>query len=62
MHLSVEVVLELLVELGDVLREGLELRDDELVAEDLGQQRQVARDHFAELRVVQAGGGTNCCF
>ncbi len=52
-YLSVKVVLELVVEPGDVLAEGLELRDDQLVAEDLGQEGQVAGEDVAELVKVQ---------
>ena len=52
-YLSVKVVLELVVEPGNVLAEGLELRDDQLVAEDLGQEGQVAGEDVAELVKVQ---------
>ena len=52
-HLAVEVGLEFLVEARDVLTEGLELGDDEIVAEDLGDERQVAHDDVRELVVVE---------
>ena len=52
-HLAVEIGLELLVEARDVLAEGLELGYDEIVAEDLGDERQVAHDDVLELVVVE---------
>ena len=52
-HLAVEIGLEFFVETGDVLAEGLELGYDEVVAEDLGDERQVAHDDVLELVVVE---------
>ena len=52
-HLAVEIGLELLVKTGDVLAESLELGYDEIVAEDLGDERQVAHDDVLELVVVE---------
>ncbi len=47
--MSVVVGLELGVEQRDLLAERLELGQDEVVAEDLGDERQVAAQHVLEL-------------
>ena len=54
-HLSIEVVLETVVEGLDICAERLKLRNDEVVAEDLGQEGEVAGEDVAELVKVQTG-------
>ena len=51
-----EVVFVLVIERPDVVAEALELRDDQVVPEDLGDERWVRRQHVLELRAVQGHG------
>ena len=53
---SVKVLLEPVVERPDVVAEGLELRNDEIVAKDLGDEGKISREHVLELIKVQADG------
>ena len=51
-HMAAHVVLQLLVELRHRLAEVLELRDDQIVPHDLGDQRRVGGNHILELEIV----------
>jgi hypothetical protein len=56
---AVHVVLELLVQLGHGLAEALELRQDQVVPHDLGDERRVAGDDGLELlEVLKTGAPT----